>query len=434
MVKAQTGKPPPPTRRVRVKSPLRHPKRLLPPHPVSVTGAIGAARHRSSWYLANFSSTAGQGASRDRRTVRWSLRSLGRQPGVSALERVAKCGLPIGASAVAITRGPDGTSHTSGVETCGSIWSCPVCAAKIRNVRSEEIARGLTGHIAAGGGALFVTLTLPHQAADALRKTVGLVSKGFASVNAGRSYGEDRAAFGILGHIRAFEITHGQNGWHPHLHVVVALDQPATVDAAAALEARWQARWDRWLTGQGWPASRVGIGVRVERVRRDAAAVGKYLVKLQEGERLARSVGNEAARADLKSGRNGSRMPFEILADFGTDGNLADLGLWQEFQLATKGRSAIRWSKGLRDLLLADEPEQTDEEIAAAEVGGTEIARLTPWLYRKIAAIPYGEAFLHIAAERGGITGIVRYVKSMGLDPAGVMQPETSTTTDGEDS
>lgn len=409
---------------------VRHPvagATEVPRQPVSVLGAITSSAERPSWYGANFASTAGQGTNRERRTTRWALRALNRQKGVSALPRVATCGLPLAASGVAIKRGPDGTSHTAGVETCSSIWSCPVCAAKIRNTRATEISTGLANHISAGGGALMVTLTLPHQAADRLAKTVELVSAGFRAINSGRAYKVDHDEFGILGHIRAFEVTHGDNGWHPHLHVIVALAAPASRDQAAALESRWQARWDRWLVSNGWPASVVGIGVRVDRVRRDAEAAGAYLAKLQEGEKFDRSVGNEVARADLKGGRRSSRVPFEILADFGSDGLLDDRELWKEFQLATKGRSAIRWSKGLRALLLPDQEEQTDEEIAAAEIGGETIAVLAPWLYRKIAGRPYGEGMLHVAAEQGGIAGIVRYVRSMGLDPAGVMQPETST-------
>lgn len=312
------------------------------------------------------------------------------------------------------------------METCGSIWSCPVCAAKIRNFRSDEISRGLAGHIAAGGGALLVTLTLPHAAADQLARTMELVSDGFRQVNSGRGYAEDRTAYGILGHIRAFEVTHGGNGWHPHLHVIVCLDAPASVDLAAALQGAWQARWDRWLVGKGWKASLAGIGVRVDRVRRDAAAVGAYVAKLQEGEKFDRSVGNEVARADLKTGRQNSRVPFEILADFGSDGLATDLDLWQEYQLATKGRSAIRWSKGLRAALLTEE-ELTDDEVAAAEVGGVEIARILPWLYRKIAGRPYGEAMLHVAAEQAGLAGIVRYVKALRLDVRGILCPVPST-------
>lgn len=271
-----------------------------------------------------------------------------------------------------------------------------------------------------------MTLTLPHAAGDKLAKTIELVSDGFRAVNAGRGYAEDRAAFGILGHIRAFEVTHGGNGWHPHLHVIVCVERPASADLADALQARWQARWDKWLRRNGWRASVDKIGVRVDRVRRDAAAVGAYVAKLQEGEKLGRSVGNEITRSDLKSGRQGSRVPFEILADFGSDGLVDDLDLWHEFQLATKGRSAIRWSKGLRALLLTEE-ELTDEEIAELEVGGVEIARLTPGLFRKIAGRPYGESCLYVAAEQGGIAGIVRFARAVGLDPAGVMHPDTST-------
>jgi hypothetical protein len=437
MVRATPEQPPTVPRRVPLKSPLitppvrrkRRPRRALPGdtpgHPTSVSDAIRAAADSSSWYFANFVSTAGQRGSRERRTVRQALRGLLRQTGVSALPRVAKCGLPIGASAVAVSRVPDGTVHLSGLETCASIWSCPSCAAKIRNHRSSEVSGGLAAHIARGGGALLVTLTLPHELADKLAKTMALVSDGFRAVNAGRGYADDRAAFGILGHIRAFEVTHGVNGWHPHLHVIVCLERPASADVAMSLQARWQAKWDRWLRRRGWRASVAGIGVRVDRVRRDAAAVGAYVAKLQEGEKLDRSVGNEVARADLKSGRQGSRVPFEILADFGSDGQVADLDLWHEYQLATKGRSAIRWSKGLRALLLVVDPELTDEEIAAAEVGGTIIATLNPTLFRQIAGRPYGESCLYVAAEQGGIAGIVRFVRAMGLDPAGVMHPET---------
>lgn len=440
MVRAAPQNPPPDTRAASDLRPSGRAHRRIrfrvagvtpvPRQPVNTLGAITTAAERPSWYGANFASTAGQAASRERRTARWSLRALNRQVGVSALERGARCGMPLGASGVAIKRGPDGTSHTSGTESCGSIWACPVCAAKIRNTRADEIGRGLSNHISAGGGALFVTLTLPHQAGDKLRRTVQLVSEGFRAINSGRAYKEDHDAFGILGHIRAFEVTHGQNGWHPHLHVILALERPTTRDVAAALESRWQARWDRWLRANGWPASLVGIGVRVDRVRRDAGAAGAYLAKLQEGEKIDRSVGNEVARADLKGGRLSSRVPFEILADFGSDGNAADLALWQEFQLATKGRSAIRWSRGLRARLLPDEDEQTDEEIAAAEVGGDTLAILTPWLYRKIAGRPYGEAMLHVAAEDGGIRGILRFVRAMGLDVSGVMEPDSSTDTD----
>ncbi|HTF08547.1 MAG TPA: hypothetical protein VK659_10300, partial [Asanoa sp.] len=214
-------------------------------------------------------------------------------------------------------------------------------------------------------------------------------------------------------------------GWHPHLHLIVVTAGPLTDDQAGALQGAWQARWDRWLTGQGWPASVEGIGVRVDRVRRDAAAVGEYVAKLQEGDdgRLIRGAANEAARADLKAGRAGSRVPFQILADFGCDGGGQDLALWHEYQTATKGRSAIRWSRGLRALLQVEE--LTDDEVAELDAGGDVLLVLTGALYRRIAARPYGEAMLMVAAEKGGYVGVRRFVKALKLDARGVLPPET---------
>lgn len=427
MVNGQRSRSQPAKRRVPVSSSRSKSSRSIPPPAVSVAGAIGAAAAAPSWYLANFASTAGQSGSDDRRTARYALRSLNRQPGVSALPRPAACGTPIGASHVAIHRSESGVSHMSGLETCGSVWACPVCSAKIRNYRADEISRAFSRHIDKGGGAALVTLTLPHGRTDPLRRLAELVSAGFRAVVSGRQWVEDRDACGILGQIRAFEITHGENGWHPHLHVLMCTEAPLTAAAADALQARLQARWNRWLHRQGWRLSADGIGVRVDRVRRNAAAVGVYIAKLQEGSmRTTRvNVASEIARSDLKQARGGGRVPFEILADFGSDGVASDLDLWHEYQLATKGRSAVRWSRGLRALLLPDEPELTDQEVVDEDQAAPIIAYLTAPAYRQLLARPYGEAYLLRAAELGGLPGIRRFTRSVGIDPRGVLSPDS---------
>ena len=37
-------------------------------------------------------------------------------------------------------RSNSGIAHYAGLTTCGSIWACPVCSAKIRNTRALEIS------------------------------------------------------------------------------------------------------------------------------------------------------------------------------------------------------------------------------------------------------------------------------------------------------
>jgi hypothetical protein len=49
--------------------------------------------------------------------------------------------------------------------------------------------------------------------------------------------------------------------------------------------------------------------------------------------------------------------------------------LWQEYEAATFGRCAIRWSNGLRARLLGSEDSCTDVEAAAAEGEGITLLR-----------------------------------------------------------
>ena len=353
------------------------------------------------------------------------------------IRRVGRCGLPIGNNPVQLKRRDDGGVHASGIQTCASIWACPVCAATIRNYRAQEISTGLGRHCDNGGGALLVTLTIRHRAGHRLARTVELVSEGYRALLSGRAFGRERERYGILGGIRAFEVTHGGNGWHPHLHVVLVTAGRLTERAAAEIERAWQTRWDRWLSRQGWATTEEGVGVRVDLVRRNAAAVGVYVSKVQEGKAPVKvGVASELARGDMKQARGEGRIkrgagsvaahrtPFQILADFGTDGAAEDLDLWHEFQEATKGRSAIRWSRGLRALLLPDVEEMTDDEITEETKGGESLGVLTSALYRAVARQPYGEAYLIAAAEAGGLDGIRRYVRSLGLSDAGVHPPE----------
>jgi hypothetical protein len=131
-----------------------------------------------------------------------------------------------------------------------------------------------------------------------------------------------------------------------------------------------------------------------------AAEAGAYIAKTQEG----KSPGNELARGDLKSGRNGHRTPFQILDDFRWSGDADDIGLWRTYERATKGHQAITWSKGLRALLGA--PERKDEEIAAEEVGGEVLVMIPVETWRAVVRVPGLATFLLDEAERGGADAV----------------------------
>jgi len=298
----------------------------------------------------------------------------------------------------------DEVAHYSGLTSCGSIWACPVCSAKIRNHRGDEIARGAARWIEElGNSAYMVTFTVPHDLVDALVPLFDTVANGFRAVISGRAWLGEKKRVGIAGTIRSMEVTHGDNGWHPHLHVLVFFDGELTAEDFAWLRLRWYERWSRFITRAGYRAPSFEHGLDMRPVI-TAEEAGKYIAKVQDGGHL----GNELTRADLKEGRNGSRTPMEVLDDFRWTGDLDDLDVWQEYERATKGRQCITWSKGLRAVLLPDEEDQemTDDEIATEEVGGDTVAVFDAETWDGIRKIPGLSAAVLDAAESGGLSAI----------------------------
>jgi len=53
-----------------------------------------------------------------------------------------------------------------------------------------------------------------------------LLSKGWGYMTAGRQWIQFKETFGLVGTIKAVEVTHGGNGWHPHIHVLFFVDAP----------------------------------------------------------------------------------------------------------------------------------------------------------------------------------------------------------------
>jgi hypothetical protein len=292
-----------------------------------------------------------------------------------------------------------GVAHYAGLATCGSIWACPVCAAKIRNTRAQEISAAAGRWDRAGNSVYMVTLTMPHDFGMRLAALLPVIADGFRSVISGRAWLRVRDASCIKGTIRSVEVTHGRNGWHPHLHVLVFIEADPGAEGLAALAIHIRTRWARHIESQGYRSPDLVHGVVIERCT-SAAQAAAYIAKTQDG----KAPGNELARGDLKRGRAGHRTPLEILEGFRWTGDVADLALWHEYERATKGHQAVTWSKGLRQLLGA--PERTDEEIAAEEVGGEVIAVIAGETWRAVTRVPGLPAYLLGQAERGGLAAV----------------------------
>ena len=80
--------------------------------------------------------------------------------------------------AIPVFRRLDGGKARLGqVKTCGSVWACPVCAAKVAEVRRRELTHAMTEHTNAGGHAYLLTFTFPHYMGQRLDELLPMFDK-----------------------------------------------------------------------------------------------------------------------------------------------------------------------------------------------------------------------------------------------------------------
>lgn len=271
--------------------------------------------------------------------------------------RIGNCQVTPTGGMVAINHHPEfGSASYGGLQTCGSMWACPVCAAKIGARRAEEVGAGAASWRARGGHIYMLTLTLRHNAGQALHALHAHMNAAYRKVGQGSRWKLAVARWGIIGRITAREHTHGSNGWHPHLHVLIF----STDDLSAKLgevESWFNRRWRDELAKLGEEASEE----RGTHLREADDGAEDYIAKLAS----AWSVPGEVAGGQYKEARAGNSTPVQLLDRAGHGDELAG-ALYAEYVEATAGTSWLQWTPGLRALVGLVE-ELSDEEIAAEE-------------------------------------------------------------------
>jgi Replication protein len=333
--------------------------------------------------------TVGNTRTTDRIKARAYLRDFSR------LRRVQDCGHALG-GAVTVRHGP--TGGVSGLTTCGSVWACPVCSAKIAKGRTDEVEAGIRQWVDSDGGSVaLLTLTMRHTRGDRLSDLWDAVSRVWRTFVGHRAYRSARKRLGVAGYLRTTEVVYSEEGWHVHLHVLYFLNGRPSPDASADFGGRLISLWSAAAAHHGYYAHALGQDWKTLSGTAEALeGVAGYLTKATYEKRLtnARSLAMETTRGDLKDYRfNGSRTPWQLLdetlAVLVTDGVLGgdSYRLWSEYEKASKGRRQHTWSRGLRHALQLDEP-ATDEELAAeAPIQGEDLCRLTAKNWRKVSRV-----------------------------------------------
>jgi hypothetical protein len=234
--------------------------------------------------------------------------------------------------------------------TCGSVWMCPVCGAKISEGRRAELSEAVSRTTLTK---VMVTFTLQHDRNDRLTDLRTALNDAYRRLKSGRIWQDFKADYGLVASVAATEITWGKaNGWHIHKHVLFFSSVPEASFDVGGFTAALVSRYTGILDQAGRYASDL-YGVKVQLGDRKA---GDYVSKW--------GLEHEITKANLKKGRAGY-SPFELLELYQEGKSWAGV-LFREYALAMKGRHQLEWSRGGRAALGLG-AEQTDLELAAAE-------------------------------------------------------------------
>lgn len=357
----------------------------------------------------------------DARTTRFAGRKA--LHSISSVGACRECGRwPLG-ELVGIRKTSSGIVGFAGVSTCGRVWLCPVCNAKVMASRAMDIGAALTWAHSEGLKVIFGSLTIRHKQGDSLAAIIALQQLAWRHVVSSREWRDLNAtatvdhehegctdgcqlehdhegcpddckrkrdviltnALGRVGYIRASEITVGGNGWHPHFHPLILWR--GTDRAAQAFAGRVAALWVEGVEKHGGEARLEG-GQKLELVKGaqiydaltgyvtkatyDHAALALEAVWSQG---KVPETGSASSRKRRRA--KGTAAHWALLASV-AQGLADEVDMWLELETATRGHRMITWSRGLRGFAHIGE-ELTDEQIAAQEVGSSEdtVAYLT---------------------------------------------------------
>ena len=310
--------------------------------------------------------------------ARFGLRARLRPVTVNRRERL--CGVtvtfPKDSAAFLVCAGVPGkwSACWSGVMTCGHIWTCPVCSAKLRAERVDRIDRALR---VAGGRWQMVTFTVSHREGMPLAPLLHGLAGAFRRVKQGGKL-QHVWKGRVSASVRAFEVTYGANGWHPHVHVLLRTSE-WTENEREQLARRWKAAVSEHIGPDCLPSDVRGVvwSPAFDAKHADERKRARYLGKL----------GAEIAGV-AKDARAGSWSSWDIAEEAARKSPLA-ISLWREFSEATRGRRMLEMDDRCARFADAFVPSEGEgeapnlddsmREVAPRESAAVKVVRVQLW-------------------------------------------------------
>lgn len=363
-------------------------------------------------------------------------------------------------------RGATGDSATvtvagfAGLATCARIWLCPVCNARIMAERALELGAVLTWAEGKRFRVMFGALTVQHDRSSDLLHLMMIQRKAWYHVVNSRQWRAAKAVVGLehvhgsdqcrgpkcvetkdyrlsgkglVGYVRATEITVGENGWHPHFHPVIVWS--GTVEAGERFAAHVLRLWIEGVKNAGGYATDNGaqglsfVQAKQDRFRKAGEYVAKSTYEYGKIALEATSPQTKRGKDNKKHAGMGSAEDFgykhstlpywALLARIARGEHGEPERRWGELEEALDGQRhrQIRWSLGLRALAGLRTEERTDDEIAAEEVGTRDdaVCFITPQGWEMICDEPAILAQLLDLQEGSGWTAAKSFLDGLGV-------------------
>jgi hypothetical protein len=243
-------------------------------------------------------------------------------------------------------------ANYSNIMRCANAWGCPVCAAIISEHRKCEVKDAMDWWKAQGGSVLLLTLTVPHYSHTDIKQLKKDLKKAYSKFFKGVRASQNLFSKWMIEHyISCFEITHGENGFHPHYHVLLFVPYAVGIRSHIGMEQDMYAVWKDCCTKSGLDEPSEKHGLHLQAGNDAANYVAKWGLE------------HEMTKGHVKKGKKESRTPFDILRSYDESGDEKEANLFRLYYFAFKGTRQLNWSKGLKKLSSNGQEEKTDQEI-----------------------------------------------------------------------
>jgi hypothetical protein len=183
-----------------------------------------------------------------------------------------------------------------------------------------------------------LSLTVRHRAGDDLRTLRKGVSEAWRRVQMSRVWQNTREECGIMHLIRCHDVTWGENGWHPHLHLLLFCTRPELIEFSEQdLLQLWRSKVVEVLGAKHLPSKRRALKL-------DVCHDASYVARL----------GLETSSPAAKHAREGHDAPMELAARLAySTGEERDklAKAWRAYAEGMQGCHQLQWSRGLRAAL-----------------------------------------------------------------------------------